>query len=105
MGSESYDVHSKSADRVRPANQGFQRAIWSLYIVTVVALFAAAVIVAVTLHDGGFYWPLLIMGAVIVSVLLSAAAVPHLRDRATPRVRRVSAPAGRHSPVGATVRR
>lgn len=107
MESDSYDVHSKSADKVRPANQGFQRTIWSLYILTVTALFAAAVIVAVTLHDGAFYWPLMILGAVIVSVLLSAAAVPHLRDRVAPRVRprRVSVPRGRHSPVGVSARR
>lgn len=87
MESESYEVHSKSTDKVRPVNQGFQRTIWSLYVITVVALFAAAIVVASILHDGAFYWPLLILGAVIVSVLLSAAAVPHLRDRSVPHLR------------------
>lgn len=87
MGSDSYDVHSKSTDKVRPINQGIQRTIWSMYIVTVVALFAAAIVVATIIHDGAFYWPLLILGAVIGSVLLSAAAVPHLRDRSIPHLR------------------
>lgn len=86
MESESYEVHSKSTDPVRPRNQGFQRTLWTLYALTVVALFAAAILVAITLHDGAFYWPLLLLGAVVVSVLLSAAAVPHLRDRPEPRM-------------------
>lgn len=87
MESHSYEVHSKSTDKVRPVNQGLHRTIWSLYAVTVVALFAAAIVVAIILHGGAFYWPLMLMGAVVVSVLLSAAAVPHLRDRSVPRMR------------------
>lgn len=87
MESESYDVHSKSTDKVRPINQGFAGTLWSLYAITVVTLFAAAIVVAQFIHGGGFYWPLLMLGAVIGSVLLSAAVVPHLRDRSVPHLR------------------
>lgn len=87
MESESYEVHSKSTDQVRPINQGIAPFLWSLYAITVVALFAAALIVADIIHGGAFYWPLMILGAVIGSVLLSAAVVPHLRDRSVPHLR------------------
>lgn len=87
MESESYDVHSKSTDRVRPINQGIAPFLWTLYAIAVLALFAAAVIVAGFIHGGAFYWPLMMLGAVIGAVLLSAAVVPHLRDRSVPHLR------------------
>jgi fatty acid desaturase len=85
--SESYDVHSKSTDMVRPINQGFERFLWTMFIITVIAVFAAALVVAGIIHGGAFYWPLMLFGAIVGSVLLSAAAVPHLRDRSIPHLR------------------
>lgn len=88
---ESYDVHSRSTDPVRPRNRGFHRAILAMYIVTVAVLFAATIIVGLTIHSSAFYWPILLLGAVIISILISGAVIPHLRDRSpdpSPRIRR-----------------
>ncbi len=85
--SESYDVHSKSTDMVRPINQGFERSLWTMFIITVIAVFAAALVVAGIIHGGAFYWPLMLFGAVVGSVLLRAPSLPHVPGRSIPRLR------------------
>ncbi|MEO9010979.1 MAG: hypothetical protein ABI382_11420 [Nakamurella sp.] len=77
----SYDVAFKKDDLVRPRNRGRHRTIWSVYAATVVALFTSAGIGAAFSHSGGFMWPVVYFGAVIIAVLLSGVAVPQLRDR------------------------
>ncbi len=51
---------------------------WWLFGIATAALFAAGIILPAVLHDGGMFWPLTIVGAFVITALMSAAAVPHL---------------------------
>lgn len=53
--------------------------IWWYYSVATAALFVAALILPPLLHSGQMFWPLTLIGAIVIGALLSAAAVPHLR--------------------------
>lgn len=53
---------------------------WWFYGVALVALFVAAVVLPPVLHSGQMYWPLTLVGALVIGALLSAGAVPHLRQ-------------------------
>lgn len=54
--------------------------VWVYFAVCSAALVAAAIAVPLLVHDGPMLWPLAMLGAVIIVALLSAAAVPHLRQ-------------------------
>ena len=54
--------------------------VWWFYTVCAVVLIAAGVVVPVTVHDGPWLAVMALMGSVIIIALLSAAAVPHLRQ-------------------------
>lgn len=54
--------------------------VWWFFGIAMAALFAAGLVLPAVLHDGGMYWPLTIIGSFVITALLSAAAVPHLRQ-------------------------
>lgn len=82
----AYEVASKETDPVRPRNRDHHVVIWTSYAVAVVAVFVAAVIATLALHGSAFMWGLTLFGAVVISVVLSGGAVPHLRDRGNQKV-------------------
>lgn len=53
--------------------------IWWYFGSATVALFVAAIILPPVLHSGEMFWPLTLIGAFVITALMSAAAVPHLR--------------------------
>lgn len=46
----------------------------------IVALFVAAVIMSTQFEDGAFFWAMVMMGAVIIALLLSAVFFPYLKE-------------------------
>lgn len=76
-----YEVTSKEVDPVRPRNRDKHVAIWTLYAFVSLSLVAASIVVAVLLHSGAFIWPLMLFGSLVIGIVISGAAIPHLRDR------------------------
>lgn len=54
--------------------------VWALFGVLIAVLVAAAVAIAATVHDGAWLWAMSLVGAVIITALISAAVVPHLQQ-------------------------
>lgn len=46
----------------------------------IVALFVAAIIMSTQFEDGAFFWAMVMMGAVIIALLLSAVFIPYLKE-------------------------
>jgi hypothetical protein len=72
-----------SADRANPSGivlRDNRAQVASFFVVLAVILVAVGITVPLAVHDGPWLGVMTIMGSVIIVSLLSAAAVPHLRQ-------------------------
>lgn len=71
-------VRSASPSGIVPKD--IHREVAWFYIVGAAVLIAAGVVIPFVVHDGVWLGVMTIMGSFIIIALLSAAAVPHLRE-------------------------
>lgn len=79
MAADDKIVTVKPRHDPAPPAESHRTEFWWFYGVAMGALFVAALILPPVLHSGDMYWPLTLIGAFVITALLSAAAVPHLR--------------------------
>lgn len=63
-----------------PAAKNDHLKVWSVFLACSALLIAAGIVIPLSVPDGPGLWALAIMGSLIIIALLSAAAVPHLRE-------------------------
>lgn len=51
-----------------------------MYLVAMGVVVAAAVVLTILLRSSAFFWPLTLIGAVVICALLTAAAMPYFRS-------------------------
>lgn len=76
---EEQTTHTE-ANVARKRKRRWNVLVLSFFLVCTAAILAAAIVLTVALDVGGFYWPLSLFGAVVITVLLSAGAFRHLRE-------------------------
>lgn len=51
-----------------------------IYLIGMVVVVASAIALTLVLHTTGYLWPLTLLGAAVICTLLTAAALPSLRQ-------------------------
>ncbi len=52
----------------------------ALYILALIIIFASAIVLVAVLQPSPYFWPLTLLGAIIIAALVSAAAMPYLLE-------------------------